>query len=93
MPDRIRVVLWVSREETKPELNCATANPEEMKRNMDPAWAWEMWSSSSTKGMRGAKMNRAKKFRKNRAAIKKTAPAFALKGSGIGHDLSMAHRI
>jgi len=40
--------------------------------------------------MRGAKMKRAKKFRKNRAAMKKTAPALALKGSGMGHDFSIA---
>jgi hypothetical protein len=40
--------------------------------------------------MRGAKMKRAMKFRKKRAAMKKTAPALALKVSGMGHDLSMA---
>jgi hypothetical protein len=30
------------------------------------------------------------KFRKKRAAMKKTAPVFALKGSGMGQDLSIA---
>jgi hypothetical protein len=39
--------------------------------------------------MRGAKMKRAIKFSKKRAAMKKTSPALALKGSGMGHDFSI----
>jgi hypothetical protein len=35
-------------------------------------------------------MKRAIKFSKKRAAMRKTAPALALKGSGMGHDFSMA---
>jgi len=34
-------------------------------------------------------MKRPKKFRKKRAARKKTAPALTLKGSGMGHDFSI----
>jgi hypothetical protein len=40
--------------------------------------------------MRGAKMKRAKKFRKKSTAMNKTAPALALKGSGMGHDFSIS---
>jgi hypothetical protein len=35
-------------------------------------------------------MKRAKKLRKKRTAMKKTAPALALKGSGMGQDFSIA---
>jgi hypothetical protein len=88
-PDRIRVFLWLRREDTKPELNCANANPEEMRRKREPACAWVIPSSSTRKGMSGARMNRARKLRRNRPAMKKTAPALALKGSGMGHAFSI----
>jgi hypothetical protein len=35
-------------------------------------------------------MKRAMKFRRKRPERKKIVPALALKGSGIGHSLSMA---
>jgi hypothetical protein len=44
------------------------------------------------KGMRGARMNRAMKLIRKRPARKKTVPALALKGSGMGHDLSIMFR-
>jgi hypothetical protein len=34
-------------------------------------------------------MKRAMKFRRKRPARKKTDPALALKGSGMGHDFSI----
>ena len=80
------LVVEPRREEARP--NWAPAKPREMMRNREPAWACVMTSSCSIKGIRGAKINRPVKFRRNRAAIKKTVPALALKGSGMGHDFS-----
>ena len=65
------VFLCDMRAERNPDPRIDAKYPDEMMRNIDPAWAWPMPRSTSIVGIRGAGMIRAMKFRKNREVMKR----------------------
>jgi hypothetical protein len=69
------VLLWLSREETKPDPRSIGQYPSEMMKKRDPASPWPIFRSFSTVGIRGArailerKFNRKIPARKRRGAL------------------------
>jgi hypothetical protein len=55
---------------------------------MEPAWLWDSPSSLLMAGIKGAKINRPMKVRKNRNVRKRILPIAPLNGSGTGQSLS-----
>jgi len=71
----------------KPEKTAPIANPIDPNRKIEPAWAVVIRRSRDIYGNKGAKINRLKKERKNRKAIKMTFPITEFKGAGTGQVL------
>jgi hypothetical protein len=76
------------RDETKPADREPINTPTEPERNMEPAWLWDSPSSPLIAGIRGAKINRPMKVRKNSSVRKRILPNAPLNGSGTGQSLS-----
>jgi hypothetical protein len=55
---------------------------------MEPAWLWDSPSSLLMAGIRGAKIKRPMKVRKNSSVRKRILPIAPLNGSGTGQSLS-----
>ena len=75
------------RDETKPADREPINTPTDPERNMEPAWLWDSPNSLLMAGIRGAKINRAMKVRKNSSVREKILPMAPLNGSGTGQSL------
>jgi len=70
------VLLWVMREEMKPDPINVTKYPAAMNRKSDPACEWFRLRSASIEGIKGDETMRAKKFVKKIVVRKNSGPIF-----------------
>jgi hypothetical protein len=64
MEERRMVLLWVKREEMKPEKSNPIQYPREIMKKRDPASSCPTFKSFSTVGIRGDRIIRERKFKK-----------------------------
>ena len=84
--ERIRVLLWFKRDETKPEPREPIKTPTEPIRKIEPDWLKERPRSRLIVGIKGAKINLLIKVRKKMIVRKMIFPIMSLKDAGTGHS-------
>ena len=87
--DSISVPLWLRCAEINPEIKDPKSTPTDPRKKTEPAWLWVIARSFPIVGIRGAKMKRPRKVKKKSRVTKTILDNTALKGSGVGQDLSI----